>query len=153
MPGQSKCFQCGSVLDGTATVVDVHPPRMAPWKKPFRGMVRLARWWKLLPSGAPAKNRPSRIKLDSADYTCLWGLLLSIIPGFAHLVHRRFRELAVDRAVGRPAANLEVCWRCGAPNLAVSNMALRKLAEPAAGSRRESTTLGCWFVCPAPNRG
>lgn len=31
--------------------------------------------------------------MDSADYDCLWGLLLSIVPGLAHFVHRRFREI------------------------------------------------------------
>jgi len=31
--------------------------------------------------------------MDSIDYSCLWGLFLSIIPGLAHLVHRRFREI------------------------------------------------------------
>ncbi len=35
----------------------------------------------------------SWIKIDPADTKCLWGLLLSIIPGLAHLVHRRFREI------------------------------------------------------------
>lgn len=31
--------------------------------------------------------------MDSADHACLWGLFLSIIPGLAHLIHRRFREI------------------------------------------------------------
>jgi hypothetical protein len=93
MPGQSKCFRCGSVLDGKDTVVDVHPPRMAPWKRPLRDMARWARRCKILPSGAPAKSRSSRIKTHAADYNCLWGLLLSIVPGLAHLVDHRFREI------------------------------------------------------------
>ena len=93
MPGQTACFKCGSVLDGKATTVDVHPPRMAPWKKPIRDMARWARRWRILPSGSPAKDRTSRIKMDSEDYSCLWGLLLSIIPGLAHLIHHRFREI------------------------------------------------------------
>ena len=35
----------------------------------------------------------SWIKVDPTDTECLWGLVLSIIPGLAHLVHRRFREI------------------------------------------------------------
>jgi hypothetical protein len=66
---------------------------MAPWKKPIRNMARWARRWRILPSGSPAKARSSRFKMDSEDYSCLWGLLLSIVPGLAHLVYRRFREI------------------------------------------------------------
>ena len=93
MPGQTKCFQCGSILESTQAMVDVHPPRMTQWKKPFRSVARWARRWKLLPSGIPTGRLSSRIKMDPADYECLWGLFLSIIPGLAHLVHHRFREI------------------------------------------------------------
>ncbi len=93
MPGQTKCFQCGSILESTSTIVDIHPPRMAQWKKPFRSMARWARRWKLLPSETPSRCLLSGIKMDPADSECLWGLFLSIIPGLAHLVHHRFREI------------------------------------------------------------
>ncbi|OHB75289.1 MAG: hypothetical protein A2Z25_12805 [Planctomycetes bacterium RBG_16_55_9] len=107
MPGQSKCFQCGSVLDPSAAVVDVHPPRMALWKKPFRGIARTARRWRILPSSFRDSSLVTRDSLGSSNEqglsraqsrgatgdACLRGLFLSIIPGFAHLIHRRFREI------------------------------------------------------------
>ena len=56
-------------------------------------MARWARRSRILPSGMPAERSSRRIKMDSADYACLWGLFLSILPGLAHLIHRRFREI------------------------------------------------------------
>jgi len=93
MPGQTKCFQCGSILDSKDVTVDVHPPRMASWKKPFRDVARWARRWRMLPSGSLAERSARRPKMNPADYACLWGLVLSIVPGLAHLIHRRFREI------------------------------------------------------------
>lgn len=93
MPGQTKCFQCGSILESTSEIIDVHPPRMAPWKKPFRSIARRARRWRLLPGEVPGGRVLSSVKIDPKDIECFWGLLLSIIPGLGHLVHRRFREI------------------------------------------------------------
>jgi hypothetical protein len=93
MPGQTKCFQCGSILNSQAATVDVHPPRMAPWKKPFRNVTRWMRRHRMVPTWSPPECISSRIKTDSVDYSCLRGLFLSIIPGLAHLIHHRFREI------------------------------------------------------------
>ena len=42
-PSQGRCFRCGSILEGGAVEVGVYPPRMAKWKRPFRGLIRQAR--------------------------------------------------------------------------------------------------------------
>ena len=93
MPGQTKCFQCGSILESKDATVDVYPPRMAPWKKPFRNVTRWMRRHRMVPALTPPECLSSRLKTDSVDYSCLWGLFLSIVPGLAHLIHRRFREI------------------------------------------------------------
>lgn len=91
IPGQSRCFQCGSVLEADDAALDIHPPRMARWKRPFRSTGRWLRRHKLGPRRPLAEYLPERLKTKSA--ACLWGPILSIVPGLAHLVSGRFREI------------------------------------------------------------
>lgn len=90
-PGQSRCFKCGSVLDAKEAAVNVHPPRMAKWKKPFRAVMPRLRRQKRVPqeTGTPEDDSP-RDKLSPGTVT---GLILSIIPGLAHLVAGRFSRV------------------------------------------------------------
>jgi hypothetical protein len=91
MPGESRCFRCGSALEGAEISVDVHPPRMARWKKPIRSIFRWFRKQSIFPEAVARPKVPAflRIMSDSA----FWGIILSIVPGLAHFVEGRFREV------------------------------------------------------------
>jgi len=91
MPGQNKCFRCGSILTGQGQVVSVHPPRMARWKKPFRAVSRWLRQQKVVPDRAVGPSVPRWLQVMSSD--AFLGLCLSIVPGLAHLAQGRFREI------------------------------------------------------------
>jgi hypothetical protein len=91
IPGQTRCIRCGSILEAAGVVIQIHPPRMPAWRKPFRDMMRHMRGWHL----APQKSLLARVspRLDAAVSTGLAGVVLSVIPGFAHLLAGRLREL------------------------------------------------------------
>lgn len=91
MPGQDRCFRCGSVLDAQELTIDVHPPRMARWKRPLRDILRWTRRTRIVPEKGLPIYIPSWMSKKSQD--CFLGLCLSIIPGLAHLVQGRFREI------------------------------------------------------------
>jgi hypothetical protein len=90
IPGQNTCVKCGSILETESEQIEICPPRMSKWKKPIRYLSRLIR-----KGVAPLKNIelncPARITQVSDDI--LIGLFLSVIPGFAHLMQRRFKEI------------------------------------------------------------
>ncbi|MGA2092395.1 MAG: S26 family signal peptidase [Sedimentisphaerales bacterium] len=89
MPGESRCFRCGSALGDAAIAVDVHPPRMARWKRPIRLVLRRFRRLNIAPESLP--KVPAFLKIMSGN--ALGGIFLSIVPGLAHLVEGRFREV------------------------------------------------------------
>lgn len=91
IPGQKRCVKCGAVLEIDSSVIDVHPPRMPSWKKPFRSTLRLARQGKLIPQQNIKLQLPPWMKEIFSD--SLLGLFLSIIPGLAHIVQNRFKEI------------------------------------------------------------
>ncbi len=91
IPGQKTCIKCGSILQSDGTVINVYPPRMAFWKKPFRG---ISRW--LRRQGIPADITrqfvlPWWAKTILQDSVI--GLFFSIVPGLAHLLAKRFKEI------------------------------------------------------------
>ena len=91
IPGQTRCIRCGSVLETGSAVVEVNPPRMPAWSKPLRGLMRWFRGHRVVPEksfGRPAWQGLDRILSDNA---C--GMLLSVVPGLAHLVKGRFKEV------------------------------------------------------------
>ncbi len=90
MPGRERCFKCGSILEPTA-VADIHPPRMPAWKGPFREIARLVRGSR----GASEKPRTPRARqvLSRAANDALLGVVLSVVPGLAHALNRRFKEI------------------------------------------------------------
>jgi len=91
IPGQKTCIKCGSALEIKPTAINVHPPRMSKWKKPFRNLQRLIRQSRLIPQEKLKLHYPLWLKEIFRD--SFLGLFLSIIPGFAHLLHKRFREI------------------------------------------------------------
>jgi len=91
LPGEDKCFKCGSILKIKKGAINIYPPRMAKWKKPFRSMLRGFRNQKIIPENVRQFQIPKG--LDKILSTGLLGLLLSIIPGLAHLITRRFKEI------------------------------------------------------------
>lgn len=91
MPGQQRCFKCGSILEGEVTILDVHPPRMAAWKRPWRHLAR-----HLKPQRLP-KERPVNPNRDPFidDFNmAIRGLVLSIIPGLGHAKIGNFRRVS-----------------------------------------------------------
>ncbi len=92
IPGQKTCVKCGSILEIRTRAIDVHPPRMANWKKSFREMARLMRQIYIAPRQNDNRfHFQTRIKeILNDDFV---GLIISIIPGLAHLIKGRFNEI------------------------------------------------------------
>ncbi len=95
MPGLEKCMRCGSVLSDSAEPVDVHPPRMSRWKKPIRRLRRrlrefmpIAAW-----SGDDLHSRAFPDWLAKVSRVAFFGAALSLIPGLAHAIQRRFHTI------------------------------------------------------------
>ncbi|MGD0552796.1 MAG: hypothetical protein ABSB25_09100 [Sedimentisphaerales bacterium] len=91
IPGQDRCLRCGSILDVKNAVIDIHPPRMPPWKGPMRMVLRWLRLQRTIPEAVPRPRVPDFLKIMSEH--ALFGCILSIIPGLAHYVDGRFREV------------------------------------------------------------
>lgn len=91
IPGQKTCIKCGSALEIKPAAIDVHPLRMSKWKKPFRNLLRLMRKGKVVPRENIKLHCPPWIKGVFSD--SILGLLLSVIPGLAHLLQNRFKEI------------------------------------------------------------
>ncbi len=89
IPGQTRCLRCGSILEAGGAVIEIHPPRMAAWRKPFRDVMRWLRGRRLM-SKMPAAVRRS---CDVAISDSLVGLVLNAVPGLPYLFKRRFREV------------------------------------------------------------
>ena len=111
MPGQSTCFRCNSVLENAEVAVEIHPPRAPRWRKPFR---RVRYWFRrrtslekiedaagdLIDGGLtafgifrrPVVALPWR-EVRRITGLVLGGLILSIVPGLAQLVQRRFKAI------------------------------------------------------------
>jgi hypothetical protein len=71
----------------------VNPPRMARWKRPVRAILRWLRIHGPLPEAPsiPRVRVPDFLKIMPANV--LPGVILSIIPGLAHYIDGRFREI------------------------------------------------------------
>jgi hypothetical protein len=91
MPGRSTCLKCGSILAQKADAVEVDPPRMARWKRPLRCTFRWLRAFHVIPSGGISIPIPPWLSRFSREG--LFGILLSVIPGLAHLLQGRLREI------------------------------------------------------------
>ena len=91
VPGESRCFKCGSILGGQNIPVDVHPPRMSKWQATFRSVIRRLRCWRVLPDGGVYAWVPQWMKIMSDN--AFLSLILSIVPGLAHLIQGRFKQI------------------------------------------------------------
>jgi hypothetical protein len=91
IPGESRCFKCGSILGDHNVPVDVCPPRMSKWQGPFRSLVRQLRFWSALPEESFYGWVPDWMKIMSGN--AFLSLFLSIVPGLAHFTQRRFRQV------------------------------------------------------------
>jgi len=89
IPGQTRCIRCGSILEAGSAVIEIYPPRMAAWRKPFRDGMRWLRSRRLM-SKMPAVVRRG---CDVVISDSLVGLVLNVIPGLPYLLKRRFREV------------------------------------------------------------
>ncbi|MCE5184639.1 MAG: S26 family signal peptidase [Planctomycetaceae bacterium] len=91
MPGLTKCMRCGSVLQAPAAV-EVHPPRMSRWKKPVRHIMRSLRQTVPAAAWSDEEHRFHIFPewLRKASRVSFFGAVLSFIPGFAHIIQRRF---------------------------------------------------------------
>ena len=91
MPGQEKCFKCGSVLENKTEAINVNPPRMFSWKRPFRFFPRFIRSFGFMSSMGKGIRVLRWIKLAST--IGIFGIVLSIIPGLSHVIQRRFKDV------------------------------------------------------------
>jgi len=91
IPGEKRCLKCGSILEAQKTKVKIHPPRMPAWKRPFRNISRCFRQQRVIPSDVGKIKRNRFVRTILSDE--LVGLLLSIVPGLAHLLNGRFKEI------------------------------------------------------------
>ena len=91
IPGHKTCIKCGSALEIKPTAINVHPPRMSKWKNPFRNLLRLMRRGKVVPRENIRLHYPPWFRKVFGD--SFLGLFLSIIPGLAHFIQKRFREI------------------------------------------------------------
>lgn len=89
IPGQTRCIRCGSILEAGSAIIEIYPPRMAAWRKPFRDGMRWLRSRRLM-SKMPAVVRRG---CDVVISDSLVGLVLNVIPGLPYLLKRRFREV------------------------------------------------------------
>jgi hypothetical protein len=91
IPGQTRCIQCGSILEAEGPCTDIYPPRMPAWSKPFRRTARQLRHLHLLPGDAPGSRvgRQVRIALDNG----ILCLLLNVVPGLGCLLCGGFRKV------------------------------------------------------------
>ena len=85
IPGQAKCFQCGCILESTIPM-DVNPPRMLRWQKPYRFLCRGIRKLGVSDTTAPEW-------LESVSYRVIGSLVFSLIPGLGHLMQKRFSQI------------------------------------------------------------
>jgi type IV secretory pathway protease TraF len=90
IPGQARCIRCGSILEAGSEVIQIYPPRMPAWRGPFRDAMRRFRGWRLVPERPPTAIGRALDKLASGN---LAGLVLSIVPGLAHLLSGHFKEV------------------------------------------------------------
>ena len=95
MPGLDTCLRCGSVLINADEPIDIHPPRMSRWKKPIRNFFRQLR--QFMPISAWSGEDlhfhffpPWLKKISRVNFL---GAFLSIIPGLAHLIQKRFHSI------------------------------------------------------------
>ena len=91
IPGQGRCIKCGAALEIKSTAINIYPPRMPGWKKPLRSALRCVRQAKLIPQENLNLRFPLRIRSFFSDR--FWGLFLLVVPGLAHLVQGRFKEV------------------------------------------------------------
>lgn len=95
MPGLVTCMRCGSALTVPTESIDVHPPRMSHWKRPIRKLFRGFR--RFIPasawSGEDLHTRAFPDWLRKASKVAFFGAVLSFVPGVAHLIQGRFREI------------------------------------------------------------
>jgi len=91
IPGQKTCIKCGSALEIKTTAINIYPPRMSKWKKPFRNLLRLMRRGKVVPQENIRLRYPQWLREVFSD--SFLGLFLSIIPGLAHFIQKRFGEI------------------------------------------------------------
>ncbi len=93
MPGQDRCFKCGSILEDPAnTVTEIYPPRMPGWKRPIRTLHRITRLNRFTPVDSIRAKTRSWFRPGSSEL--LLGLVLSLVPGLAHLLQGKFKKVA-----------------------------------------------------------
>jgi hypothetical protein len=64
---------------------------MARWKGPIRSLFRWFRRHSLFPEAIARPKVPAFLKIMSDS--AFWGIILSIVPGLAHFIEGRFREI------------------------------------------------------------
>lgn len=91
IPGRDTCIKCGSALSIKPTAVDIYPPRMPKWEKPFRYFSRSIRKNRVIIYISTRLHTPEWLRDILSDNSL--SLFLCLIPGLAHLINKRFKEI------------------------------------------------------------
>ncbi len=122
MPGLDRCFQCGSALQAGPDPVEIQPPRMAGWKRLFRNLLRRGRGWHLIPETWRLPRLPEWFRNWTGE--SYLGILLSVIPGLAHLIQKRFGSVRRWIAIWAVMLLLAVCFFGGFGGMLFLGLAL-----------------------------
>jgi hypothetical protein len=94
LPGQARCFKCGSILADSGATITIEPPRLAGWRRPLRAVARSVRGHMPERLSRPAKARTSKSREGLADMLSFGlGLVVGLIPGLPYLLARQFSRI------------------------------------------------------------
>lgn len=91
IPGKTVCMKCGSVLQAGSDAFEIYPPRMPKWEKSFRDLLRAIRKNRVIIYTNTVLHTPKWLKELMNDKAM--GLLLCLVPGLAHILSKRFKEI------------------------------------------------------------
>ena len=93
VPHAARCFRCGSIMEPAPGRQAILPPRAAAWKKPFRRL--RYRWARSRSARQATAAEWSRRKATGEVSFAMMArpILLSLVPGLAHAVQRRFPRI------------------------------------------------------------
>ena len=94
LPGQTRCFKCGSVLASPGGAIAIEPPRMAAWKRPFRSMSKSFRG--LMPTPRLPRDRTARPSYRGESLMAvesLGSLVFGLVPGLPYVLTGQFKRI------------------------------------------------------------
>jgi hypothetical protein len=94
LPGQGRCFKCGSILADSGATITIEPPRLAGWRRPLRAVARSIRGH--MPERFLTRKHaahPRQIGESLAAVLSLGSLALGLIPGLPFWLTGQFKQI------------------------------------------------------------